>query len=106
MDSAKIKITKIAKKYIQELEKNNIPVEAGYLFGSYARGNYRKDSDIDIAIISNVFTGDRMKDRIKIEPFRWNIDLRIDQIPFTPEKFSQDWRPLVAEIKTYGIKIK
>lgn len=106
MDTKQNKAIEIAKRYIVELENNNIPVLSAYLFGSYAKGNYRKDSDIDIAVISDIFSGDRMEDRIKIEPFRWNIDLRIEQIPFTPEKFSKDWHPFVWEIKNYGIKIK
>ena len=31
------------------------------LFGSRARGNYKKESDIDIAVIGNVNSEDKMK---------------------------------------------
>jgi predicted nucleotidyltransferase len=39
------------------LAQRNIRVDKVVLFGSQARGNYRKDSDIDIAIVSRDFEG-------------------------------------------------
>jgi len=38
------------------------------LFGSYIKGTPREDSDIDIAVISSVFKGDRYLDRRRIIP--------------------------------------
>lgn len=77
----------LVKRYIQELEKNNIPIHEAFIFGSYAKGNPKEESDIDIALISPVFTGDRFEDRRKIVPLRRNIDSRIEPIPFRPEDF-------------------
>ncbi len=39
------------KKYIAFLREKEIPVKEAYIFGSYARGNVHKDSDIDIAVV-------------------------------------------------------
>ena len=36
--------------YIQRLKENNIPVWRLYLYGSYAKNTYHKDSDIDLAV--------------------------------------------------------
>ena len=67
-------IIKKIREYIQELEKMNIPVTRAVLFGSYARGNPKEESDIDIAVVSPAFVGDRFEDRRKIVPLRRKID--------------------------------
>ncbi|MEZ0537221.1 nucleotidyltransferase domain-containing protein [Caldicellulosiruptoraceae bacterium PP1] len=75
-----------------------------YLFGSYVKGTFNEDSDIDIAIVSEQFTGDIIEDTFRLMRFRRDIDLRIEPHPFTPNDFVDD-NPLVSEIKKYGIKI-
>ena len=47
-------VLNIITDYINKL-KQQIPVEKVVLFGSYAKGNYTKDSDIDLAIFSPFF---------------------------------------------------
>ena len=98
-------VIEIVKRYIQELKKNNIPVQKVIIFGSYAKGNPREESDIDIALISSAFTGDRFEYRRKIVPLRRKIDNRIEPIPFRPEDFYKDSN-LVDEIKKTGKVIK
>lgn len=95
---------KIALKYIKELDKNNIPIVEAVIFGSYAKGNSCPDSDIDIAVVSEAFTGDRFEDRRRIVPFRRKIDSRIEPIPFTPEDYHSGGA-LVKEIKKTGITL-
>ena len=51
----RIQLTKIARKLVDNLQKKNIKVERLVLFGSYAAGTMRSDSDIDIAVISSSF---------------------------------------------------
>src|SRR4030042_2508586 len=98
------KTIKNIKKYILELERNKIPVKKAILFGSYAKGLARPESDIDVALISNVFSGDRFKDRQRIIPLRRKIDSRIEPLPFTPEAFDNGGM-LAEEIKKHGILI-
>jgi len=97
-------IIKIVKRYIEELEKNHIPISEAIIFGSYAKRRAGPCSDIDVALISEVFTGDRFQDRRKIIPFRRKIDNRIEPIPFRPEEFNNGGI-LAEEIKKTGIKI-
>lgn len=98
-------VIEVLKRYIQELRKNNIPIQEAMIFGSYAKGTPREESDIDVALISSAFTGDRFEDRRRIIPFRRKIDSRIEPIPFRPEDFQQDGN-LVDEIKRTGKVIK
>jgi uncharacterized protein len=95
---------KIALKYIKELDKNNIPITEAVIFGSYARGTSRPESDIDIALVSEVFTGDRFEDRRRIIPFRRKIDSRIEPVPFTPEDYNNGGA-LAKEIKKTGFTL-
>jgi predicted nucleotidyltransferase len=95
---------KLVKKYIGELEKNKIPVEKAILFGSYAKGHAKAESDIDVALVSEVFSGDRFEDRRKIIPLRRKIDSRIEPLPFKTEDF-ENGGILVEEIKKTGIVV-
>lgn len=69
-----------------------------FLFGSYAKGVAKPWNDIDIAIVSDSFSGDRFEDRRRIVPLRREIDSRIEPIPFRPEDFN-DRSTLAEEIK-------
>jgi len=104
MASSKSSVINLIKKYIVRLKENNISVEKVFLFGSYIKGTPREDSDIDIAVISSAFKGDRYSDRRFIIPFRRGIDSRIDPIPFTPEDYAEGGI-LIDEIKSTGQEI-
>ena len=45
-------------KQYKLLLDNYFKIEKVYLFGSYAKNNYREDSDIDVAIVVNNLEGD------------------------------------------------
>ena len=104
MASSKSSIINLIKEYILRLKENNISVEKVLLFGSIMRGTSREDSDIDIAVISSSFKGDRYSDRRLIVPLRRGIDSRIDPIPFTPEDYAEGGI-LIDEIKSTGQEI-
>lgn len=42
---------KTVKKFINYLNRNNYNVKSAYSFGSFAKGDFSEDSDIDLAII-------------------------------------------------------
>jgi len=97
-------IIDIIRKYIEKLEMNGIPVSQAFLFGSCSKGMVKPESDIDVALVSEAFSGDRFEDRRRIIPLRREIDSRIEPIPFRPEDFN-DGGALAAEIKKTGIRI-
>jgi len=94
----------LVNQYIEVLKKNNFPVLEAILFGSYALGTPKEESDIDLAIISDAFTGNRFEDRRKIVPFRRGIDSRIEPIPFRPDDFKNGGN-LIDNIKETGIHL-
>ena len=98
------KVIKVVKRYIKELERNGIQINEAFVFGSYFRGHSNEESDIDVALISSAFTGDRFADRRRIVPLRRKIDTRIEPMPFRPKDFDGGGI-LVEEIKRTGIAI-
>ena len=94
-------IIELVNKYIEVLQQNNIHILEAIIFGSHAKGLSREESDIDVALISESFTGDRFEDRRRIVPLRRLIDSRIEPIPFRPEDFDRGGN-LVDEIKKTG----
>ena len=94
----------VVKKYIAELKRNKIPIRKAIIFGSYAKGDAKEESDIDVALVSEVFSGDRFEDRRKIIPLRREIDNRIEPLPFRPEDFENDGI-LAEEIKKTGVVV-
>lgn len=99
------KVKEIIDQYLVALNDNNIPVKQAILFGSYAKGNYDAWSDIDLALVSEVFEGIRIKDRGKIRLITLNISSDIEVLPYSPKDFNAD-DPFVKEIMETGIKIK
>lgn len=96
---------KIVKKYTAALRKANYPFSAVYLFGSYAKGNSRKDSDIDVAVFSRELDRDLDKARFKLWHLTRDVDVRIEPHGFSIKDFKEDWQPMVHEVKKTGVRI-
>ena len=104
MDKIPAKIQKLIKKYINALEKNNVPIRQAVLFGSYARGHAHDWSDIDIALVSDAFEGTRFRDRNKIRKITVGISSDLSPLPYRTNDFTPD-DPFVKEILKTGINI-
>lgn len=72
-------IIKIAKEYAKLVIKNIKPVEI-ILYGSYAKGTAREDSDIDIAVIVSKLVDDFLDSATTLYRLREEIDDRIEPI--------------------------
>ncbi len=84
------------------LLKNYFPVEKVYLFGSYAKGINRADSDIDVAIVVSHIDGDYFSIHPLLWKLRRQIDDRIEPILIERDNDSSDF---LSEIQKYGIEI-
>jgi predicted nucleotidyltransferase len=89
--------------FIEEVKKH-YKVDFVILFGSFAKGSNREDSDIDIAIVSSDVKN-RFTDGVKMASLRWDIDLRIEVHPINTTDFKNIETPFVDEIKKTGIQI-
>ncbi|MCR4405221.1 MAG: nucleotidyltransferase domain-containing protein [Candidatus Acetothermia bacterium] len=64
-------------------------VERLILFGSRARGDHLKDSDIDLVIISPDFRGLNFLERVRRVARLWDGALRLEPLCYTPEEFDR-----------------
>ncbi|MDD3297655.1 MAG: nucleotidyltransferase domain-containing protein [Firmicutes bacterium] len=72
-------VIEIAKKY-SDIVVKHIPVKKVLLYGSYSKNTARKESDIDIAIITDRFEGDYLEIRAKLYKLRRQLDMRIEPV--------------------------
>ena len=89
-------------KAFRQLLSNYFQFENIYLFGSYAKGTNREDSDIDVAIIVDHIEGDYFS----INPLLWKLRKQIDDRiePILIERNFDD-ADFLGEIQKNGIKI-
>jgi len=99
-------ISKI-KKIAEEIRSSGIHLHKVILYGSYARNEQHKWSDIDIAMVADEFNGIGFEDvklfsRLLIK----YPDLNIQPRTYNTKGFSVKKDPFVAEILANGIEIK
>ena len=93
----------IALQYADALKKDFL-LRQIFLFGSTVSGTAREDSDIDIAVIAENFSGDRVEDTFRLMKLRRTVDLRIEPHAFLPIDFHEK-NPFAADIMNHGIRI-
>ncbi|HCX62437.1 MAG TPA: nucleotidyltransferase [Clostridiales bacterium] len=97
------RIEEIARNY-GTLLKEELDVKNIYLYGSYSKGTYTENSDIDIAVVGDEFTGDPIEDTLMLMRIRRKIDNRIGPRPFKTSDFNSA-NPFAREIIETGIMI-
>ncbi len=104
---AKREAVKTIRKFIKALKQEGIPVDRVILYGSYAKGKTRPDSDIDVAVISKNFGKDRVEEGMTLFRIAGKIDPRLEPIPISSDSFENDtWIPLIYEIREKGIELQ
>lgn len=96
-------ILAVLKKFFSLIEKE-FPLKEIYVFGSYVNGTPNEFSDIDVAIVSDNFEGNRFVDREKIAKYVIAVSNDIEVHPFKTVDFTRD-DPFVKGIIEKGIKI-
>jgi hypothetical protein len=95
----------VINKYVNLLKKEGVDVSRVILFGSYAKGTAKPESDIDIAIISSQFGKNNLKEMMFLRRIALKIDSHIEPLPFSPEDIDDRYSTLAQEIIKYGITI-
>ena len=99
----KTDVINIAQRYASAVKTNYSYIRI-ILFGSYAKGNYNEDSDIDIAIVFKDYSN-LLDMQLELMRLRRKIDSRIEPHPFRESEFEKS-NPVVNEILKYGQEIK
>ena len=75
------------------------------LFGSYAKGTARKDSDIDVAVVSKKFGVNDVTEMQWLWKKTHLVDLRIEPYPLNPRDLKFIENPIVSEIVKWGVLV-
>jgi predicted nucleotidyltransferase len=70
---------------VKEFKPENI-----FLFGSRVSGNPREDSDIDVILVSSLFSGIPFLKRMPLVLKKLNFGKHIDMICYSPEEFRKN----------------
>lgn len=106
MSQKRIYPKKIITDYITHVSQN-ITVEKGFLFGSWARGDARSYSDVDLIIVSPAFQKMDFMERLQLlSRLREGAarTIAMDIIGYTPKEFEEmdRYSPNLAQIKHDG----
>ena len=94
-------VKKVANQY-SKLVGQHYDTEKIILFGSYARGNAKPESDIDIAVVMNYPEKDWLKISSSLHRIKTSIDMRIEPILLSPH---QNASGFLEEINKHGINL-
>lgn len=91
---------KLAQRYKAAIAEQ-LPLKALYLYGSFSKGTYSADSDIDIAVILEHLNDDYFEDTPLLWKLRRKISTLIEPVLLTED----DNNPLYSDILKTGILI-
>lgn len=97
MDTSEV--IKIAHQYADAIKRNHDFYRV-ILLGSYVRGNFREDSDIDIAVVFKDYSS-TLDTQLELMRLRRKIDSRIEPHPFRESEFNAS-NPIAYEIIQHG----
>lgn len=80
-------IKKVVSAYVNELESRGVHVEEAILFGSYASGAERADSDIDLVVLSRDLGRFSFPERLGfLSRATLNVSAPLEVIGYTPDE--------------------
>ena len=94
-------VIKIAEAYTKLVLQNLKPIEI-ILYGSYAKGTAREDSDIDIAVIVSKVVDDFLDEAVMLYTLREEVDDRIEPKLIVE---SHDYSGFLEDVRKTGYRI-
>jgi len=94
----------IIKEYKKALVSLGIDPERVILYGSFAQGQAREDSDIDLIVVSKDFEGKNLRERLEILGIAASRIMQPVQAQgYTPQEIdSEEKSSFIKEILKYG----
>ena len=102
---ARSAVLKLAKGFINELKSRGLAANRAVVFGSYAKGVANEQSDIDLAIWADEFSGCQAEDIELIIPIKKNFSHLLEVHTFHSTE-TEHTNPFVGDIVRTGIAIQ
>ena len=95
------------RKYLNELLRIGVPVQFGVVFGSHARRDAHRWSDVDLLVISPMYDGAYSREDVNV---LWRTaartDSRIEPIPVGLSRWETDDGSTIIEIaRREGVRV-
>jgi uncharacterized protein len=92
-------------KFLLSVLEKRLKLIKAYLFGSYAKGDFTKDSDIDIALVfDGLKDNERFDTQVDLMMLSSEFDSRIEPHPISIKDFNLN-NPFASEIINTGIEL-
>ena len=78
-----------------------------YLFGSYARGDWLRDSDLDLIVVSRRFKGMDVGERYRVVRSLLPDSISVEILAYTPEEFrrARERSVIIRDAAEYWIRL-
>lgn len=90
----------LVRKY-KEVVSEHLPLSSLYLFGSYSKGGFTEESDIDVAVVIPEDRDNWLRDA----PLLWKLGRKISTLIEPVLIYEGDDSPLYQDVIQTGIKI-
>jgi len=93
----------LSKRYVEKVKQNHINVLDAWLFGSFAKGNYNTNSDIDLALVlpeNNI----SFETDVRLMALRKGDETMIETHTYSQHDFSTNI-PIIEQIKQFGFRL-
>ncbi len=87
-DADKTRLIRELKSFEKDVSKK-VPIEKMIFFGSRATGKYKKESDIDLVVVSPKFKNMKFRERPLLLYDNWRLKYPVDFLCYTPEEFEK-----------------
>lgn len=106
----KLRIPEWIKQVLRDFivkAKNSLGCVEVYLFGSYAKGNWLYDSDIDLIVVSPAFKKLNMSERYVLIRHMLPSMVSVELLLYTPEEFEKMKRKsiVIQDAEEYWVKL-
>lgn len=93
------------KAFTEAVAASGLPLDKVILFGSFAKNLQQEYSDIDVALVSNIFSGFGFEDRKFFSKINNQKDFIDIETKTYPSAYFENGDPFISEINKTGILI-
>ncbi|OGZ72204.1 MAG: hypothetical protein A2908_02350 [Candidatus Staskawiczbacteria bacterium RIFCSPLOWO2_01_FULL_38_12b] len=98
-------IIKTVNEFKKSLQASGVDVDFFIVFGSYAKGVARSDSDIDVGVVSKMFGKDDVVEMQELFKKSLRVNAFIEPYPINPKDLKDIYNPIIQEILNTGIVV-
>ena len=103
MAQGAFQVEEMLQVYLDSL-KESLTIDKVILFGSHARGDALKESDIDLVVLSRDFEGVPFVRRLELLGLMWRFPKTLEALGYTPDEYEDLSQSIhiLFEVRKFG----